>query len=206
MMKTMFLAAGVLTVAAVVTGCRSTTVAEVPRSQEELEWENVIRANYPGYRSAPSRAQAVYDNTEDRVSRPRPVLKPQEDAAAEVKSEKDAPAVEPAAEAKPADAEKPAAEVKPADAEKPAAEIKPADAEKPAAEVKPADAEKAKVSPPDPTGSTVYEVKSGDTLGKIALKHYGSARHSNVIFKANSDILKNPNLLRPGMKLIIPKL
>ena len=170
MMKTMFLAAGVLTVAAVVTGCRSTTVAEVPRSQEELEWENVIRANYPGYRSAPSRAQAVYDNTEDRVSRPRPVLKPQEDAAAEVKSEKDAPAVEPAAE------------------------------------VKPADAEKAKVSPPDPTGSTVYEVKSGDTLGKIALKHYGSARHSNVIFKANSDILKNPNLLRPGMKLIIPKL
>jgi nucleoid-associated protein YgaU len=194
MMKTMFLAAGVLTVAAVVTGCRSTTVAEVPRSQEELEWENVIRANYPGYRSAPSRAQAVYDNTEDRVSRPRPVLKPQEDAAAEVKSEKDAPAVEPAAEAKPADAEKPAAEVKPADAEKPAAEVKPADAEK------------AKVSPPDPTGSTVYEVKSGDTLGKIALKHYGSARHSNVIFKANSDILKNPNLLRPGMKLIIPKL
>ena len=194
MMKTMFLAAGVLTVAAVVTGCRSTTVAEVPRSQEELEWENVIRANYPGYRSAPSRAQAVYDNTEDRVSRPRPVLKPQEDAAAEVKSEKDAPAVEPAAE------------VKPADAEKPAEEVKPAEAEKPAAEVKPADAEKAKVSPPDPTGSTVYEVKSGDTLGKIALKHYGSARHSNVIFKANSDILKNPNLLRPGMKLIIPKL
>ena len=58
----------------------------------------------------------------------------------------------------------------------------------------------------DTAKNEIYEVKSGDTLGKIALKHYGSARHSNVIFKANSDILKNPNLLRPGMKLIIPKL
>ncbi|MBR2344211.1 MAG: LysM peptidoglycan-binding domain-containing protein [Lentisphaeria bacterium] len=49
-------------------------------------------------------------------------------------------------------------------------------------------------------------VKSGDTLGKIAQQHYGSARHSGVIFKANADILKNPNQLRPGMKLIVPKL
>ena len=60
--------------------------------------------------------------------------------------------------------------------------------------------------PPDPTNSTVYVVKSGDTLGSIAQKAYGSARYSDVIFKANSDILKNPDKLRLGMKLIIPKL
>ena len=62
------------------------------------------------------------------------------------------------------------------------------------------------VQPPDPTSGTVYVVKSGDTLGKIAQKHYGKAAYSNLIFKANSDILKNPNQLRPGMKLIIPTL
>ena len=60
--------------------------------------------------------------------------------------------------------------------------------------------------PPDPTNSTVYEVKAGDTLSAISQKMYGNARFSNVIFKANGDILKDPNTLRPGMKLIIPKL
>jgi nucleoid-associated protein YgaU len=60
--------------------------------------------------------------------------------------------------------------------------------------------------PPDPTNSTVYEVKSGDTLGSIAYKMYGNARYSNIIFRANTDILKDANKLRPGMKLIVPKL
>ena len=60
--------------------------------------------------------------------------------------------------------------------------------------------------PPDPTNSTVYEVKPGDTLSGISHKVYGNAGFSNVIFRANADILKDPNKLRPGMKLIIPNL
>ena len=79
------------------------------------------------------------------------------------------------------------------------AEAKPA--------VKPeAKAETAKVEPPDPTGSDIYEVQYGDTLGAISKKFYGSARHTNLIKKANSDIITNVNVLKPGMKLIIPKL
>jgi nucleoid-associated protein YgaU len=62
------------------------------------------------------------------------------------------------------------------------------------------------VMPPDPTNSTVYEVKAGDTLSGISQKIYGNASFSNVIFRANADILKDPNKLRPGMKLIIPNL
>lgn len=124
-----------------------------------------------------------------------PVVEVKADAPAEKPADAPAPAEKPAEPAeKPADA--------PAPAEKPAAS-----AEKPAA---PAADQKAVAPagnmPPDPTNSTVYVVKSGDTLGSIAQKNYGNARYSNVIFKANSDILKNPNKLRPGMKLIIPKL
>ena len=193
-MKTMFLAVVSMTALLVISGCRSTHVAGVSRSQEELEWEKIIRANYPGYRPAPTKAPAVYDNTEDRISQPRPKVKLQQDPVSpDVKSDAEVTALEPIAAKPVADAEKPVA-----DAAKPAA-----DAEKPVA-----GAEKVAVGnmPPDPTASTVYVVKSGDTLGKIAQQHYGSARHSGVIFKANADILKNPNQLRPGMKLIVPKL
>ena len=200
-MKTMFLAVVSMTALLVISGCRSTHVAGVSRSQEELEWEKIIRANYPGYRPAPTKAPAVYDNTEDRISQPRPKVKLQQDPVSpDVKSDAEVTALEPIAEKPVADAEKPVA-----GAEKPVADAaKPvADAEKSVA-----DAEKVAVGnmPPDPTASTVYVVKSGDTLGKIAQQHYGSARHSGVIFKANADILKNPNQLRPGMKLIVPKL
>ena len=179
-MKTMFLAVVSMTALLVISGCRSTHVAGVTRSQEELEWEKIIRANYPGYRPAPTKAPAVYDNTEDRISQPRPKVKLQQDPVSpDVKSDAEVTALEPIAEKPVADAEKPVA-----------------------------GAEKVAVGnmPPEPTASTVYVVKSGDTLGKIAQQHYGSARHSGVIFKANADILKNPNQLRPGMKLIVPKL
>ncbi len=49
-----------------------------------------------------------------------------------------------------------------------------------------------------------HTVKSGETLGKIALQYYGKAAKYNDIFKANSDILKNPDLIHPDQELIIP--
>lgn len=57
--------------------------------------------------------------------------------------------------------------------------------------------------------SSVYHrhtVKSGETLGKIAKQYYGNASKYNAIFKANSDILKNPDLIHPDQELIIPNL
>ena len=49
-----------------------------------------------------------------------------------------------------------------------------------------------------------HEVKSGETLSKIAQQYYGDARLYPKIFEANRDVLKDPNLIRVGQKLRIP--
>jgi nucleoid-associated protein YgaU len=54
------------------------------------------------------------------------------------------------------------------------------------------------------TATTIYEVKAGDSLSKIAKEHYGNANDWNRIFEANRDILKDPNKIYPGQKLKIP--
>ncbi|UKM64086.1 LysM peptidoglycan-binding domain-containing protein [Flavobacteriaceae bacterium GSB9] len=51
-----------------------------------------------------------------------------------------------------------------------------------------------------------HTVQSGETLGKIAKQYYGNAAKYQDIFKANSDILKNPDLIYPDQELIIPNL
>ena len=53
---------------------------------------------------------------------------------------------------------------------------------------------------------TVYEVKAGDTLGAIAQRFYGKASLYPKIFEANRDILTNPDLIKVGQKLKIPKI
>lgn len=52
----------------------------------------------------------------------------------------------------------------------------------------------------------IYEVKPGDTLGAIAQRFYGKASLYPKIFEANRDILTNPDLIKAGQKLKIPKL
>ncbi|MCI2227813.1 LysM peptidoglycan-binding domain-containing protein [Polaribacter sp. MSW13] len=51
-----------------------------------------------------------------------------------------------------------------------------------------------------------HTVKSGETLGKIAKKYYGNAMKYTAIFKANTNILKNPDVIHPGQELVIPNL
>lgn len=48
----------------------------------------------------------------------------------------------------------------------------------------------------------VYEVKSGDSLSKIA-KNYPGVTWKEI-FEANKDQIKDPNLIHPGQKLKIP--
>ncbi len=52
----------------------------------------------------------------------------------------------------------------------------------------------------------IHEVKSGESLSKIAQQYYGSAGKYNAIFQANTDQLKNPDLIHPGQVLKIPNL
>jgi nucleoid-associated protein YgaU len=54
------------------------------------------------------------------------------------------------------------------------------------------------------TATKVYEVKSGDSLSKIAKREYGDANAWKAIFEANKDILKDPDKIYPGQKLKIP--
>lgn len=50
-----------------------------------------------------------------------------------------------------------------------------------------------------------YTVKSGDSLSKIAKQYYGDAQQWKRIHQANLDQIKDPNLIHPGQKLVIPQ-
>ncbi|WP_179337736.1 LysM peptidoglycan-binding domain-containing protein [Winogradskyella ludwigii] len=51
-----------------------------------------------------------------------------------------------------------------------------------------------------------HTVASGETLGKIAKQYYGEPGKYQKIFQANTDILKNPDVIHPGQELVIPNL
>ncbi|HYD88548.1 MAG TPA: peptidoglycan-binding protein LysM [Vitreimonas sp.] len=53
--------------------------------------------------------------------------------------------------------------------------------------------------------SQFYEVKSGDTLSKIAKQFYGDANKYSAIFEANKPMLKDPDEIYPGQTLRIPQ-
>ncbi len=62
---------------------------------------------------------------------------------------------------------------------------------------------------PEPAAEIVsmdafYEIKSGDTLGKIAKEYYGKASQYTRIFDANREIISDPNKIYPGQKIRIP--
>ena len=52
--------------------------------------------------------------------------------------------------------------------------------------------------------STLYQVKSGDTLSGIAKSVYGDANSYMKIFEANKPMLSDPNKIYPGQQLRIP--
>jgi len=54
-------------------------------------------------------------------------------------------------------------------------------------------------------GQQTYTVKSGDSLSKISQQFYGSAQQYMKIFEANRDKLQDPDKIKPGQQLVIPK-
>jgi LysM repeat protein len=50
-----------------------------------------------------------------------------------------------------------------------------------------------------------HQVVAGDTLSALAQKYYGKAGMYMKIYEANRDILTNPDLIKIGQKLRIPK-
>ncbi len=49
-----------------------------------------------------------------------------------------------------------------------------------------------------------YTVVSGDSLSKISRRIYGDASKWKKIYEANTDQIKNPDLIYPGQVLKIP--
>ena len=59
-------------------------------------------------------------------------------------------------------------------------------------------------APPKPEEPTTYVVVAGDNLSKIAKRIYGDANQWRRIYEANRDVIKNPDLIYPGQKLVLP--
>ncbi|MBA2422047.1 MAG: LysM peptidoglycan-binding domain-containing protein [Chitinophagales bacterium] len=55
-----------------------------------------------------------------------------------------------------------------------------------------------------PEASREYTIERGDTLSNIAKKFYGNAGDWKKIYEANKNTIKNPDLIYPGEKIIIP--
>jgi len=53
--------------------------------------------------------------------------------------------------------------------------------------------------------AATYTVKAGDTLSKIAKEHLGDANDYMKIFEANKGTLTDPDKIKPGQVLTIPK-
>ena len=49
-----------------------------------------------------------------------------------------------------------------------------------------------------------HTVKSGESLSKIAKTYYGDPMKYKKIFEANTNILKNPDVIHPDQVLVIP--
>lgn len=49
-----------------------------------------------------------------------------------------------------------------------------------------------------------YTIEKGDTLSGIAKRYYGKASDYTRIFKANQDIIEDPDRIFPGQKIRIP--
>ncbi len=61
----------------------------------------------------------------------------------------------------------------------------------------------------DVSDNSVYHrhtVKSGESLSKIAKHYYGDPMKYKEIFEANTNILKNPDVIHPDQELVIPNL
>lgn len=54
-------------------------------------------------------------------------------------------------------------------------------------------------------GYATHRVRSGDTLWRIAKREYGDGFRWKVIFEANRDVVRQSDLLQPGMILKLPR-
>lgn len=183
-MKNIAMLGGACALAVAAWGC-APELDQTQLSPEEQAWAKSIKANYSAWQPPQSVPRSV--RRDDVQSG---------NGANEVPAAVNAPG-----ETAPAAWDNPAAPAAaPADNAAPAtAGLTDNNAAAPAPIAAPADAAAA------PAADETYTVAKGDTLGAIAQKFYGKASAWKRIQDANADVLKGKTLIRPGMKLRIPK-
>ncbi|SDN02338.1 LysM peptidoglycan-binding domain-containing protein [Kriegella aquimaris] len=65
---------------------------------------------------------------------------------------------------------------------------------------------KANITVGDTSVYARHTVKSGESLSKIAKHYYGDPMKYKQIFEANTNVLKNPDVIHPDQVLVIPNL
>lgn len=76
---------------------------------------------------------------------------------------------------------------------------------KPVGNTPPAGTSPSQSSPTTPAaGERRHTVERGDTLTSISKKYYGTIKKTDLILKANRNVLTKPEDLRPGQTLVIP--
>ena len=63
---------------------------------------------------------------------------------------------------------------------------------------------KANISVADDSVYHRHTVAKGESLSLIAKKYYGNAMEYNKIFAANTNVLKNPDVIHPDQVFLIP--
>lgn len=53
--------------------------------------------------------------------------------------------------------------------------------------------------------ANLYQVRRGDTLASIAGRFYGSSQRWQELHEANLHVLENPDLVWPGLTLVVPR-
>ena len=173
-------------------------------SQEEL-WYRQLKENYSSFRAPQTPAPAVYNRSAAPIQNmnntpaPNPADDPEKAVDRAAAGEEIAP-VDKEQKAAPAPAPAPVKEEK-VEAKADTKEAAPVKEEKTQEKKE----EKTAASGNDVVGK-LYTVKAGDSLGAIAKQFYGRASMEDVIFRANTKVLRNRNVLRPGMTLVIPEL
>ena len=188
--------AGAAGAAVLFVGC--VDLAQTPYGSEEARWQQVIRENYSGYEAPRTAPPATVDNVSPRLIEEEQLRNGQ--AATDPDAVKEASDDPSATVDKAADGSA-AAEAKES-SDGPKAEEKKDETSTAKADEPKSDAAKAA----EPVKGDDYVVVAGDTLGGIAKKFYGDARRYDIILNANPQLNGNPDKLRLGMKLVIPKI
>lgn len=191
-MKMMVMLAGAGVLALCAGGC-APKLDQTNLSPEEQAWAGYIKRNYSAWQPPQSVPRGVHradlpDNGQAAPASEAPVV---DETVVGDESAAAAPAAAPAADMSGAVAGTADAEAAPISGDVPPAALGGAAAAAPVAAA--AGTEE------------IYTVVKGDTLGGIALKTYGRAGAWTKIQDANADVLKGKSVIRPGMKLKLPR-